>query len=91
MGSAAGRNRPTGGLLDAGHRGIVGGIVVEGQEDGSVVICVEHRLDGPSRKLDDLKKKIELRSRAHGAVGWTDSGITARLQRIARSGDGVVD
>lgn len=91
MSLAAGRNGPTGGLLDAGHRRIVGGIGVEGQENGNVIICVEHRLDGPSRELDDLEKKTWITIVVTRGVGWTDSGIATRLQRIARSGDGVVD
>ena len=61
VGLAAGRNGPTRGLLDASHRGVVGGAGVEGQENGGVVICVEHPVNGPSRELDGLKKNCHYR------------------------------
>jgi len=64
---------------------------VEGQESGSVVIRIEHPLDGPPRELDNLQEReISSQARSH-AVGWTHSGVATRLECIARSGDGGVD
>lgn len=57
VGSATGSNGPTGRLRDAGHRVVVGSLGVERQENGSVVIRIEHSLDGPPRELDDLEKR----------------------------------
>ena len=48
-------------LLDASHRSEVGGLSVERQENGSVVICVKDTLDGPLSELDDLQRR-EFRS-----------------------------
>ena len=55
--SATRGNGATGGLLDASHRSVVGGLSVERQENTSVVICVEHPQDGPPRELDNLRKR----------------------------------
>ena len=64
---------------------------MEGQENRSVVIRVEHPLDGPPRELDDLEKRENLGAERNHMRRWTHSGITTWLERIARSGDGVVD
>ena len=44
-------------LRDASHRGVVGGTGVEGQEDRSVVTCVQCDLDSPLSKVKGLRKK----------------------------------
>ena len=54
--SAAGSNGTTRRLLDASHRGVIGGLGVEGQENRGVVICIEHPRDGPPGELDSLEK-----------------------------------
>jgi len=65
---------------------------VEGQENRSVVICVEHPLDGPLSELGDLRgREFRSRTRSHAREEQTHSGIATGLKRIARSGDGVVD
>ena len=64
---------PTRRLLDASHRSVVGGLGVEGQEDGSVIISVENLLDGPLSELDDLQKREVRPMNADRSRGGADS------------------
>jgi len=89
-GSATRSNGATRRLGDAGHRGVIGGMGVEGQENRSIVISVKHALDGPPSELDDLREHRS-RTESHAETEGTHSGIATRLKRVPRSGDGVVD
>ena len=63
MRSAARGNGAARRLLDASHRGVVGGAGVERQEGRGVVIFVEHPLDRPLSELNGLPES-EFSSRA---------------------------
>lgn len=62
--SAARGNGAARRLLDASHRGVVGGAGVERQEGRGVVIFVEHPLDRPLSELNGLqeRERIQLTS-----------------------------
>lgn len=64
MRSAARGNGAARRLLDASHRGVVGGAGVERQEGRGVVIFVEHPLDRPLSELNGLpeRERIQLTS-----------------------------